>query len=54
MAILSLFVYVWLCACVSVLANRYNRNKSGYFFASILFTPILCGLMLIAEGERVD
>ncbi|RUW62137.1 hypothetical protein EOA16_10255 [Mesorhizobium sp. M7A.F.Ca.US.008.03.1.1] len=36
---------------VGIAANRRDRNGTGWFFLSLLISPILAGLLMIALGN---
>jgi biotin transporter BioY len=49
-------LYFWLALSfvVGVLANRYERSWTVWFFFSLVFTPFVCGLLVLAMGPREE
>src|SRR5258708_2899376 len=55
MVIGVLFFWLALSIIVGVAANTRGRNPVGWFFLSILFSPLLAGLLVLAlpnQGGR--
>jgi type IV secretory pathway protease TraF len=48
MVIGVLFFWLALSVIVGVAANTRGQNPIGWFFLSILFSPILAGLLVLA------
>lgn len=48
------FLVLWLglSTAVAILASRYNRSAGGWFFFSVLLTPILGFAFVLALGPR--
>ncbi len=44
--------WIGFAIAVGVLANRYGRDGAGWFFLSLLISPLLGGIILLALGPR--
>lgn len=51
-----MWIAAWLVLslCVGILADRYGRNGGLWAFLSLLFSPILIGIILLALGSDVE
>lgn len=49
-------VFFWLLGAfvVAVLAGRYQRSGFGWFLLSLVISPLLAGLFLLAAGKRYE
>lgn len=47
-----LFFWLPLCIAVGILANRYNRSGLGWFFFSVLLSPLLGFIFVLACGPK--
>lgn len=47
-----LFIWVPLCIAVGILASRYHRSGIGWFFFSLLLSPLLGFAFVLACGPR--
>ena len=47
-------IIIWLVGAliVGVLAERYQRSGGGWFLFSLLLSPLLTGLLLLAAGRK--
>jgi hypothetical protein len=48
------FVYFWvgLCIAIGIFANRYGRSGFGWFVISMLVSPLLGFVFVLALGRR--
>ena len=48
-------IYFWvgLCIAVGIFAHRYNRSGFGWFVISMLLSPLLGFVFVLALGRRV-
>lgn len=46
------FLYLLLCLIIALFGRDRKFGFWGYFFASVLLTPILGTLLVIASGPR--
>ena len=46
------FLWVGLCIAVALLANRYGRSGFGWFLMSMIVSPLLGFLFVLALGRR--
>ena len=51
-AIIAPLVWLGFCALVGVYAQRDERSGPLWFFISLLFTPILAGIILTVLQEQ--
>lgn len=53
MHILAILVYLFICYLVALIGKNRKFGFWGYFFGSILFTPIVGALLVLASDSRV-
>lgn len=51
-SLLFALAYIGVCALVGVIGARRKFGVWGYFFASILLTPIIGILLILASDKR--
>lgn len=49
-----LFFYLVFTILVAILAAKRNRNVFGYILLSLIFSPLISGLLLLILGEKKD
>ncbi|WP_299695567.1 hypothetical protein [uncultured Vibrio sp.] len=50
--LICVLFYLWPAVIISLYAGEKGRSSAAYFFLSVLFTPVVSSLMLIAGGEK--
>jgi hypothetical protein len=50
--VVAIFFLVGFSIAVGLLASRYNRSSLGWFLFSIVLTPVLGVLFVLALGPR--
>jgi hypothetical protein len=50
--IVLVLLYVFVCAVVGFIGRRHKFGAWGYFFASILLTPVIGVLLVLASDRR--
>ncbi|AFN39225.1 hypothetical protein F485_gp176 [Aeromonas phage CC2] len=45
-------LYVALCALVSIGAHMWNRNWALWMVGSIVFSPVISGILLMVAGKK--
>jgi len=48
---IRLVIYLALCAVVALLGKNRKFGSWGYFFCSLIFTPVI-GLLLVIGSDR--
>ncbi len=49
---MNFFLYIIICILLGLLGINKKFGFWGYFFASLLLTPILGAILLLASGEK--
>lgn len=44
------FAWIIISVAVAIYANRLNRSGFGWFFLSLIISPLLTGILLLASG----
>ncbi len=52
MPIINFFIYVSLAICIAYFGKDKKFGFWGYFFASLLFTPLIGLLLVIASDKK--
>jgi len=50
--ILGTIVWVLLCVLVGKCASRWNRSFAKYMILSIIFSPLIMGIILLIMGKN--
>lgn len=48
----TVFFWIGLSVIVGVLAAKYGRSGIGWIFASLIFSPLLAGLVVLVLGRK--
>lgn len=51
---MSAFLYIGICLALGLLGMNRKFGFWGYFFASLLLTPLLGVILLLASAEKTE